>query len=63
MDIRHAQPGAPRKVALIAFAWVIALSMVAASAVYTTRKLTRDDCVTVTTQLGEGRSRSVQTCS
>ena len=57
------QPRAPRKVALIAFACGIAVSIMAASTFYATRTLSRDDCITVTTQLGEGRSRSVETCS
>lgn len=57
------QPLSPRNVAAIAFAWGIALSMVVASVAYTTIKRSTDDCVTVTTQFGEGRSQAVQTCS
>ena len=51
------------EVAVIAFACGVALSPVAGSVFNGIRTLSRDDCVTVTTQFGEGRSQSAETCS
>ena len=63
MDARQTRPWSRRTIALVALTGVICLSLVAVAAAWASRTVSRDDCVTVTTDLGEGRSRSVETCS
>ena len=63
MDTRQTRPRSRRNVFLIALTSVICLSAVAVAAAWASRTVSRDDCVTVTTDLGDGRSRSVETCS
>lgn len=63
MDNRQARPRSPGDVALIALAYGIGSALLAGSIAYGVLRLSLDDCVTVTTRLGEGHSQSVETCS
>ena len=50
-------------IALVAVTSVIGLTLVGVAAAFAGRTLSQDDCITVTTALSDGGSRSVRTCT